>query len=282
MALGNDALRARIASTYSEWYGVAVAPERIAVTAGSSAAFVLAFLAMFDAGDAVALPSPGYPCYRHILSALGQRSVLLETGPAREWMPTPDDVVRAVRRDGIKGLLIASPANPTGTMISAARLDELVAVCREHGVRLISDEIYHGLTYERAARDGAGAWRRRRRHQQLLEVLLDDRLARRLDGACPSRSCAVVERLAQNLYISPPAIAQAAALGAFDAGEELEANRRVYAAQPRALARGAAEGRALRRSLLPTGPSTSTATSAMSPATRRRWPGACSRRRASR
>ncbi len=82
MALGNDALRARIARLYGEWYGVAVAPERIAVTAGSSAAFVLAFLAVFDAGDAVALPSPGYPCYRHILSALGQRSVLLETGPA--------------------------------------------------------------------------------------------------------------------------------------------------------------------------------------------------------
>ena len=144
MALGNDALRARIATLYSEWYGVAVAPERIAVTAGSSAAFVLAFLAMFDAGDAVALPSPGYPCYRHILTALGQRSVLLETGPACEWMPTPDDVVRAVRRDAIKGLLIASPANPTGTMVSASRLAELVGVCREHGVRLISDEIYHG------------------------------------------------------------------------------------------------------------------------------------------
>ena len=87
-----------------------VAPERIAVTAGSSAAFVLAFLAVFDAGDVVALPSPGYPCYRHILSALGQRSVLLETGPATDWMPTADDVVRAVRRDGIKGLL--SPARP--------------------------------------------------------------------------------------------------------------------------------------------------------------------------
>ena len=89
------------------------------MTTGSSAAFVLAFLAVFDAGDAVALPSPGYPCYRHILTALGQRPVLFETGPATDWMPTAEDVVRAVRRDGIKGLLIASPANPTGTMISA-------------------------------------------------------------------------------------------------------------------------------------------------------------------
>ena len=85
---------------------------------------------LFDAGASVALPSPGYPCYRHILTALGQRPVLLETGPATRWMPTADDVVRAARRDGIKGLLIASPANPTGTMLSPERLAELVAACR--------------------------------------------------------------------------------------------------------------------------------------------------------
>jgi aspartate/methionine/tyrosine aminotransferase len=229
MALGNDALRAAIARHYADWYSVRVAPERIAVTTGSSAAFVLAFLAVFDAGDAVALPSPGYPCYRHILSALGQRSVLLETGPATDWMPTAEDVVRAVRRDGIKGLLIASPANPTGTMISAARMDELVAVCREHGVRLISDEIYHGLTYERAAETALA-------HSDDAVVINSFSKYFSMTGwrigwmVVPEALVRGVERLAQNLYISPPSIAQAAALGAFEAGEELEANRRVYAA----------------------------------------------------
>ena len=229
MALGDDALRARIAKLYSEWYGIAVAPERIAVTAGSSAAFVLAFLAVFDGGDAVALPSPGYPCYRHILTALGQRAVALDTGPANEWMPTADDVVRAVHRDGIKGLLIASPANPTGTMVSAPRLAELVAVCREHGVRLISDEIYHGLTYERAAETALA-------HGDDVIVINSFSKYFSMTGwrvgwmVLPEALVRSVERLAQNLYISPPAIAQAAALGAFDATDELEANRLVYAA----------------------------------------------------
>jgi aspartate/methionine/tyrosine aminotransferase len=229
MALGNDALRARIAQHYADWYGVAVAPERIAVTAGSSAAFVLAFLAVFDAGEAVALPSPGYPCYRHILSALGQRSVLLETGPQSDWMPTAEEVVRAVRRDGIKGLLIASPANPTGTMISAERMDELVAACREHGVRMISDEIYHGLTYEKPAETAL-------RHSDDAIVINSFSKYFSMTGwrvgwmVVPENVVRSVERLAQNLYISPPAIAQAAALGAFDADEELELNRRAYAA----------------------------------------------------
>jgi aspartate/methionine/tyrosine aminotransferase len=229
MALGNDALRARIARHYADWYGVAVAPERIAVTAGSSAAFVLAFLAVFDAGEAVALPSPGYPCYRHILSALGQRSVLLETGPQSGWMPTAADVVGAVRRDGIKGLLIASPANPTGTMISAERMDELVAACHEHGVRMISDEIYHGLTYDRPAETAL-------RHSDDAIVINSFSKYFSMTGwrvgwmVVPEDIVRSVERLAQNLYISPPAIAQAAAQGAFDADEELEANRRAYAA----------------------------------------------------
>jgi aspartate/methionine/tyrosine aminotransferase len=229
MALGNDGLRARIARHYAEVYGVRVAPERIAVTAGSSAAFVLAFLAMFDAGDAVALPSPGYPCYRHILTALGQRAVLFETGPATDWMPTAEDVVGAVRRDGVKGLLIASPANPTGTMISAARMDELVAACRHHGVQLISDEIYHGLTYERAAETALA-------HSDDAVVINSFSKYFSMTGwrigwmVVPEAVVRSVERLAQNFYISPPSIAQVAALGAFDAGEELEANRRIYAA----------------------------------------------------
>ncbi len=229
MALGNDALRERIARHYAEWYGVSVAPERIAVTCGSSGAFVLAFLALFDAGDVVALPSPGYPCYRHILTALGQPSALIETGPESGWMPTPDDVVRAATRDGAKGLLIASPANPTGTMISAERLAGLARACREHGVVLISDEIYHGLTYGRAAATALA---------ESEDAIVINSFSKyfTMTGwrigwmVVPQHLVRSVERLAQNLYISPPAIAQVAALGAFDAQAELEANRSVYAA----------------------------------------------------
>lgn len=236
MALGNDALRERIAGHYAEQYGLQVAPDRIAVTAGSSAAFVLAFLSLFDVGDTVALPSPGYPCYRHILSALGQRSVLLETGPENEWMPDPDDVLRAIKRDGIKGLLIASPANPTGTMISKERLRALTDVCQQHGVHFISDEIYHGLTYTRPA-DTALACSD--------DAIIINSFSKYFSMTgwrlgwmvVPQRLMRCVERLTQNLYISPPSIAQVAALGAFGARDELETNRAVYAANRELLLR---------------------------------------------
>jgi aspartate/methionine/tyrosine aminotransferase len=227
-ALGEEALRRRIAQLYREWYAVDVAPECIAVTTGSSAAFVLAFLAVFDAQDAVALPSPGYPCYRHILSALGQRPVGIETGPASGWMPTVEDVERASSRDRIKGLLIASPANPTGTLIAPERLAGLVQVCAERGVQLISDEIYHGLTYGARA-ETALAYSD--------EAIVVNSFSKYFSMTgwrigwvvVPHRLVRAIERLAQNLYIAPPAIAQAAALGAFDGMDELEANKRVYA-----------------------------------------------------
>jgi aspartate/methionine/tyrosine aminotransferase len=229
LALGNEALRRRIAGLYRDWYGVSVAPERVVITTGSSAAFVLAFLAAFDAGDGVALASPGYPCYRHILSALGQRPVLIETGAETGWTPTADGVARAAANDGIKGLLLASPANPTGTLVTPERFTELVTACREHGLWLVSDEIYHGLTYGRAA-------------QSALQ-LSDDAIVINsfskffsMTGwrigwmVVPERLLGAIERLAQNLYISAPAIAQAAALGAFDGLDELDANRAVYEA----------------------------------------------------
>jgi aspartate/methionine/tyrosine aminotransferase len=233
MALGNEQLRQRIAGWYRDQYGVEISADRVVVTTGSSGAFVLAFLAVFDAGDAVALPSPGYPCYRHILSALGQRPVLLTTGPKSDWMPTAADVARAAGDDGIKGLLIASPANPTGTMIAPQRLADLAMVCRERGLRLISDEIYHGLTFGRAAETALA-------HSDDAVVINSFSKYFSMTGwrigwmVVPQALVRPVERLAQNLYISPPAIAQAAALGAFDGLDELEANRRVYA-QNRAL-----------------------------------------------
>ena len=227
MALGAAPLRQRIAQLYMDCYGVAVAPERVVVTTGSSAAFVLAFLALFDVGDAVALPAPGYPCYRHILGALGQRSVIIETGSDSGWMPTAEDVVGAADR-GAKGLLVASPANPTGTMLTPERLAELAAACAARGVHFISDEIYHGLTYGRRADTAL-------RHSDEAIVVNSFSKFFSMTGwrigwmVVPEKLVRVVERLAQNLYISAPAIAQVAALGAFDAFAELEANRRLYA-----------------------------------------------------
>jgi aspartate/methionine/tyrosine aminotransferase len=228
VALGEERLRERIAQLYREWYQIDVAPERVVVTTGSSAAFVLAFLAVFDAHDAVALPSPGYPCYRHILHALGQTPVLIETGPASGWAPRPEDVIGAAARDGIKGLLIASPSNPTGTVIAPDRLAELARLCEERGVQLISDEIYHGLTY------GARAETALRYSDEVIVVNSFSKYFSMTGWrigwmVVPQRLVRAVERLSQNLYIAPPAIAQAAALGAFDGIDELEANRRVYA-----------------------------------------------------
>jgi aspartate/methionine/tyrosine aminotransferase len=229
MALGREDLRQRIARLYADWYGVSVDPERVVVTTGSSGAFVLAFLAVFDAGDAIALPSPGYPCYRHILSALGQKPVSLETGPDGDWMPTAEQVTSAASRDAIKGLLLASPANPTGTMIKRERFSELARACAQNGVRLISDEIYHGLSYGRRAECAL---------QHTPDAIVINSFSKYFSMTgwrigwmvVPPTLVRIVERLAQNFYISPPAIAQAAALGAFDGIEELEANRRVYEA----------------------------------------------------
>ncbi len=237
MALGTDALRARIAQHYQETYGVTVEPERVVVTQGSSAAFVLAFLSAFDAGDAVLLPSPGYPCYRHILSALGQRSIIIETGPHTRWMPTVDGIEQAAQSPGVKGLLIASPANPTGTMIEPARLREITALCAKRGLWFISDEIYHGLTYTQPAQTALAT---------NPDAIVINSFSKYFSMTgwrvgwmvVPRRLVRPIERLAQNLYISPPAIAQVAALAAFEAREELEANRRVYQANREVLLAG--------------------------------------------
>lgn len=228
LALGLPALRQRIARLYGEWYGLDLAPERVVVTTGSSGAFVLAFLALFDAGARVALPAPGYPCYRHILSALDTTPVTIDTGPETRWMPTADQIAAEVGR-GLDGLLIASPANPTGTMLEPARLAEIAGLCASEGVWLVSDEIYHGLGYGLP--------------QQTALAFDDDAIVINsfskyfsMTGwrvgwmVVPERLVRTIERLQQNLFIAPPAISQVAALGAFDAFDELEANKQAYAA----------------------------------------------------
>ncbi len=228
VALGLPALRARIAVHYRQRYGVEVPPERIVVTTGSSAGFVLAFLALFDVGARVGLPSPGYPCYRHILTALGQIPVPLTTDAAGRWMPTARQVHEAAQHDGLAGLVIASPANPTGTMLEGGRLAEIVEACRRHKVWFVSDEIYHGLTYGMPEETALA-------HSPEAVVVNSFSKYFSMTGwrigwlVVPERLVRPIERLAQNLYISPPTVAQVAAIGAFDGIDELEANKRVYA-----------------------------------------------------
>lgn len=229
LALGTQALRERIALHYRETYGVEVAPQRVVVTTGSSAGFVLAFLALFDVGARVALPEPGYPCYRHILSALGQVPVALETNAQTRWMPTAQSIdALAEAFGGLDGVLIASPANPTGTMLEPERLADISRLCQRRGIWFISDEIYHGLTYARPAETALS---------YSDEAIVINSFSKYFSMTgwrvgwmiVPERLTRPIERLAQNLYIAPPAVSQVAALAAFDAGEELKANVAVYA-----------------------------------------------------
>ncbi len=229
LALGMPELRRRIAGLYRTWYGLDLDPARVVVTSGSSAAFVLGFLAAFDAGARVGLPSPGYPCYRHVLSALGQQPVILETSAETRWMPTLAQVEAAIEHERLDGVLIASPANPTGTMLEPQRLSAIARACHARGVWFISDEIYHGLSYGLPDHTAL---------QYCDDAIVINSFSKYFSMTgwrvgwmvMPGRLIPAVERLAQNLYISPPAVAQVAAIGAFDGIEELEANKRVYRA----------------------------------------------------
>lgn len=225
-ALGTVALRRAIAAHYGDHYNVDVAPSRIAVTTGSSAAFNLAFLAMFDAGDRVAIAAPGYPAYRNIMAALGIEVVEIELGRATHL--TAAHVEAAHRNQPLKGVLFASPANPTGASIPSEDLADLVRLGDSLGIAVISDEIYHRLNYSQpdstALAFGANAtvinsfskyycmtgWR-------IGWMVLPETLVR------------PIERLQQSLYISAPELSQIAAVEAFSATEELEAIKARYA-----------------------------------------------------
>ena len=231
-AFGLPVLRERIARHYQEFYGVAVDARRVVACTGSSGGFVLAFLAAFDAGDRVALAVPGYPAYRNTLAALGIEPVLLEAGPETHFQPTPEILARVSGR--LDGLIVASPANPTGTMIGRAEFARLAAYCREHGIRLISDEIYHGIAYGAAA-DTALAFDS--------EAIVVNSFSKYFSMTgwrmgwmvVPDSLLRAVECLAQNLYIAPPTLSQFAAAAAFDCAEELEANVARYAENRRLL-----------------------------------------------
>jgi len=226
-ALGLPKLRERIARHMSERYGVGVRPERVVVTAGLSAGFVLAFLALLDQGYSLGLPSPGYPCYCQILKALNVRPTLIETSGQGRWMPTVADVER-LAGEGAAGLLLASPNNPTGTMALSRRLAEIAETCRRHRLWLISDEIYHGLEYEAPAETALA-------HSDEAIVVNSFSKYFSMTGwrigwlVVPEPLVRPIERLTQNLYISPPAISQVAALDAFDGIDELEAIKASYA-----------------------------------------------------
>jgi aspartate/methionine/tyrosine aminotransferase len=225
-ALGTVALREAIAAHYRAQYEVAVEPGEVVVTTGSSAAFQLAFLAAFEAGDRVALAAPGYPAYRNILSALGIEPVLIEVGENTHYQPNPELLAEAGPLDG---LIIASPANPTGTMISADHLVSLADYCRERGIRLVSDEIYHGITYESRAATVRAFSREAIVVNSFSKYysMTGWRLGWMLVPADLARS---VECLAQNFYISPPALSQLAAIPAFECRAELDGHVARYRA----------------------------------------------------
>jgi aspartate/methionine/tyrosine aminotransferase len=222
VALGLPELRARIARLYGEWYDVDLAPSRVVVTAGSSGAFLLAFTALFDSGDRVGLGDPGYPSYRQILSALGFTPVGIQTSAENRYQPVPGDLP-----EGLAGLMLASPGNPTGTMLGHDEMAALVAATQERGISLISDEIYHGLHY--GAR-GVSAL------EITDEVYVINSFSKYFSMTgwrvgwmvVPEDHVRRVERIAQNLFICPPHVSQVAALAALDCAQELEANRAVY------------------------------------------------------
>jgi aspartate/methionine/tyrosine aminotransferase len=224
-AFGLPALRQRIARHYRAWYGIDVPVERIAVTAGASGGFILAFLAAFDAGAKVAVADPGYPAYRNILKALDTEVARLPAEISTRFQPTPSMLDKAAER--LDGLVVASPANPTGTMIEDPDLAALASYCRRNGIRLISDEIYHGITYETPATTLLA---------HAPEAIVVNSFSKyfcmtgwRLGWlVVPEDLVQAVTRLAQNLFIAPSTIAQHAALGAFEATQELDARVAAY------------------------------------------------------
>jgi aspartate/methionine/tyrosine aminotransferase len=232
-ALGLPPLRERLARHYRENYGLNIGAERIVITTGSSAGFLLAFLALFDAGDTLAMAAPGYPAYRNIALAMGLVPQFIACREDVSFRLTARAVEAAARADG---LLIASPANPSGTMITDRELEAITAVCKARGQKLISDEIYHGITY-------GGRGRSVLSFSDDVIVINSFSKYFSMTGwrigwmVVPSDLVRTIERLSQNFYISPPTVSQVAAHAALDAVEELDGHVRTYAANRERLQR---------------------------------------------
>ncbi len=225
-AKGIPELREAIARRYAHRHGVEVSPDQVIVTVGASGGFSLAFLSAFDVGDRVAVSAPGYPCYRNVLEAFGIEVVVIPVDATTRFNLTSDLLSAHGPLDGI---LVASPANPTGTILTPAELSDIVTHCRQEGIRVVSDEIYHGITFT---------------DEPIQSLVEHDRTGIVLQSfskywsmagwrvgwvIAPDDLVVPMERLKQNLFISAPTIGQVAALGALDADEELEANVVRYA-----------------------------------------------------
>jgi aspartate/methionine/tyrosine aminotransferase len=225
--LGIASLRRRIARAYTEWHGIDIEAERIVVTTGSSAGFMLAFLSAFEAGDRVAVALPGYPPYRHILSALGCEVVAIETSTENRWSITGESLLAHHRLKPLKGVIVASPANPTGTMMTGEALAELIGCAEDAGIAVISDEIYHGLDYAFRAESAA---------RFSPDTIIINSFSKYfcMTGwrigwmVVPPALVRAIERLQQNLAISVPTLSQIAAEAAFEGRDELEAIKHGY------------------------------------------------------
>ncbi|MTI46022.1 aspartate/methionine/tyrosine aminotransferase [Roseibium hamelinense] len=227
-ARGISALRHRLVTHYHDTYGVRVPENRVMATTGSSAGFNLAFLAAFDPGDRIVLTAPGYPAYRNIIKALGLVPVEVEVSAETRWSLTPELIRKAEKEGPVAGVLVASPANPTGTMMTPEALAELVTFCESNGIWFISDEIYHGLVFS-----GTQATALSTSHNAIIinsfskyYCMTGWRIGWMVLPECLVRPA---ERIAQSLYISPPEISQIAAAAALDAHEELDLVRAGYA-----------------------------------------------------
>ena len=223
VALGLPQLRAKIAALYKKWYGITLDPARVIVTPGSSGAFILAFTTLFDAGAKVGLGEPGYPSYRQILSALDLLPIGLQTSAQNRLQPVAADL----EGRGLDGLIVASPANPSGTMLDKPALSELIGACQAQNISFISDEIYHGIQY------GARA-------VSALEISDDVYVINSFSKyfsmtgwrvgwmVVPADHVRTIERLAQNMFICPSHASQLVALAAMDCDDELQGNMTVY------------------------------------------------------
>lgn len=233
VALGLPALRQRIARLYGDWYDVDLDPARVVVTPGSSGGFILAFSALFDAGDRIALGAPGYPSYRQIMKSLDLVPVEVQTRAEARYQLEPSDLTGLY----YQGMMVASPANPTGTMLDKDALGALIDAAQDKGAAFLSDEIYHGIEYDRKAVTAL---------QISEDVCVINSFSKYFSMTgwrvgwlvLPPDNVRQVERLAQNMFICAPHAAQVAALAAMDAGEELEANMAVYRENRRLMIEG--------------------------------------------